>query len=213
MIVRILHLSLVLAALLLAPCTASTASDMLQGRVVRIVDGDTVVVLDTDKVQHRIRLAYIDAPESGQDWGTRAKQHLISLVGGKDVQVEIKTQDKYGRTVGKIIADDQDVNLAMVRAGMAWWYRKYSKDQSVHDRLLYAGAEIAARNVRTGLWADPNPVPPEDYRRGDRTAMLSSSTGNGCPCAMGVELCTGPRAGKYCIASDGKKRYSHQTSR
>ena len=213
MIVRTLQVSFILAAILLAPFTASAAADMLQGRVVRIVDGDTLVVLDASKVQHKIRLAYIDAPESGQDWGTRAKQHLSSLVGGKDVEVEATTQDKYGRTVGKIIADDQDVNRAMVRAGTAWWYRKYSKEQSAQDRVLYAAAESTARKVRTGLWADPNPVPPEDYRRGGRPTMLPSSTGNGCPYAMGVELCTGTRGGKYCIASDGKKRYSHQTSR
>jgi micrococcal nuclease len=210
MIVRTLQVSFILAALLLAPCTASAAPNMLQGRVVRIVDGDTLVVLDASKVQHKIRLSGIDAPESGQGWGTRAKQHLSSLAGGKDVDVEIKTQDKYGRTVGKIIADDQDVNLAMVRAGMAWWYRKYAKDQSAQDRVLYATAESTARKARTGLWADPNPVPPEDYRRGGQPTMLPSSTGNECPCAIGVELCTGPKGGKYCFAPDGKKRYSHQ---
>jgi micrococcal nuclease len=198
--------AIALAAILWIAGTLTAMADTLSGRV---VDGDTVVVLDTDKVQHKIRMAGIDAAESGQDWGTRAKQHLSSLIGGKDVLVETQKQDKYGRTVGKIIADDQDVNLAMVRAGLAWWYKKYSREQSAPDRLLYEAAETAAREARVGLWADPNPIPPWDWRHGTQASPSAGRTGTGCPCATGAVRCTGTKGGKYCIATDGRKRYRH----
>ena len=73
--------------------------------------------------------------------------------------------DRYGRTVGKILSDAQDVNLALVRDGMCWWYRKYANEQSPVDRGLYEAAETAARNKRKGLWVDPEPVAPWDWRR------------------------------------------------
>ena len=136
----------------------------LKGRVVVVVDGDTLVVLDSSNTQHKIRLAGIDCPERKQPLGQRAKQALSDHVFDNQVTVEWDKVDRYGRTVGKILTDDRDVNLALVRDGMCWWYRKYAGEQSPVDRGLYEAAEGAARDKRRGLWTDPDPVPPWEWR-------------------------------------------------
>jgi len=104
----------VLAVLLLS---LPAAADTLQGRVVRVVDGDTVVVL-TDKVQHKIRLMGIDAPERKQAYGSVSTKYLSELVAGKTVVVEYRKRDRYGRIAGKILVDGQNANLDQVRAGL-----------------------------------------------------------------------------------------------
>ena len=91
------------------------------------MDGDTLVVLDATKTQHKIRLAGIDCPEHGQPWGTRAKQALSDYVFDRQVTVEWSKLDRYSRIVGKVLDGQQDVNLALVRDGMCWWYRKYAE--------------------------------------------------------------------------------------
>ena len=59
----------------------------------------------------------------------------------------------------------RDVNLALVREGMCWWYRKYAGEQTLVDRALYEDAEKRAKTGRRGLWSDPDPVPPREWRR------------------------------------------------
>jgi micrococcal nuclease len=152
------------SALLLLLFALPALADTLQGRVVRVIDGDTVVVLDAEKTQHRIRLAGIDAPERKQPFGQRSKQYLASQIAGQDVIVDWDKHDRYHRIVGKIIYDGQDVDLAMVRAGLAWWYRHYAHEQSAADRVLYEDAEDKAKAERKGLWVDPNPMPPWEWR-------------------------------------------------
>ena len=79
--------------------------------MVRVIDGDTIVVLDTGKVQHKIRLQGIDAPERRQAFGTKSKEHLSELVAGKSVKVDYSKYDRYRRVLGKIILNGKDVNL------------------------------------------------------------------------------------------------------
>lgn len=181
------------------------AAASLAGRVVRVVDGDTVVLLDGDKVQHKIRLAGIDAPETGQEFGTKAKQHLLDLVGGDEVTVAWQKRDKYGRIVGKLVHDGTDVNLAMVRSGFAWWYRKYSSEQSPVDRAHYAAAEEKARTARVGLWADKAPFAPWEWRPMSKSTQVAAA----CPCGTGA-VCVGPKGGRYCVREGGAKRYYPQ---
>ena len=154
-----------LVATVLTACASGLVVQELQGRVVRVADGDTVTVLDQAKVQHRIRLAGIDAPERGQPCGERAKDHLSSVVAGRQVVVAWDKRDRYGRMVGKVLLDGRDVNLAMVQAGLAWHYKAYALEQSEEDRLTYSRAEDSARRSRTGLWVDPHPMAPWDWRR------------------------------------------------
>lgn len=136
----------------------------LQGKVVGVTDGDTITVLDQSNRQFKIRFAGIDAPEKAQPFGQRAKEHLSSLVFSKVVIVETEKEDRYGRTVGKVLLDGRDINLAMVVAGLAWHYKKYQFEQSPEDRLLYDSAENEARAIRRGLWVDPNPTQPSEWR-------------------------------------------------
>ena len=160
---------LALLSMILAWSGCSIA-DTLEGRVVRIIDGDTLVVLVQDGEgmrEEKIRAAGIDCPERKQPWGNRAKQGLSDLAFGKEVEVEWKKRDRYKRIVGKVIAGDPpaDANLALVRAGLCWWYRKYAHEQEPVDQALYESAEDRARGERRGLWADPDPVPPWEWRR------------------------------------------------
>jgi endonuclease YncB( thermonuclease family) len=146
----------------------SAHAETLTGRVVRVTDGDTIVVVDSDKVQHKIRLQGIDAPERGQAFGTKSKEHLSDLVAGKNVVVDYSKYDRYQRILGKVLVNGEDVNLEQVEVGMAWHYKKYQREQSTSDRVAYSDAEREARRQKLGLWHDPNPAPPWDYRRAER---------------------------------------------
>lgn len=149
------------AILLLAlNCTAAT----IEGRVVGVLDGDTITLLDQHHKQFRIRLSGIDAPEKKQPFGQRSKESLSSLVFGKPVSVETSKQDLYGRCLGKVLVNGQDANLEQLNRGMAWHYKAYSRSQSLIDRDGYADAENSARAARRGLWAESAPVPPWEYR-------------------------------------------------
>lgn len=150
------------------PGQAAAHAGTLACLVVGVTDGDTITVLDDQRTQHKIRLAGIDAPEKTQAFGQRSKEHLSSLVFGRRVLVETEKQDRYRRTVGKVVIDGRDANLAMVVAGMAWHYKKYQSEQSEADRLLYSDAERTAIELRRGLWSDPTPTAPSDWRAGKR---------------------------------------------
>lgn len=156
-------LRVVLAAAILAAAAPASAANF-SGEVIRILDGDTVDVL-VNRQPVRVRLAQIDAPETrhgtrnpGQPFGERSRQSLASMVFRQNVIIEVEGADQYGRTIGTIMEGNFNVNAEQVRRGMAWVYRHYS-----HDPALLQ-AEQQARAERRGLWADPNPVPPWDYR-------------------------------------------------
>ena len=127
-------------------------------------NAETITVLDADKVQHKIRLADIDAPEKNQAFGNRSKESLSDLAFDRAVTVETDKRDKYGRQVGKLLVNGQDVNLVQVERGMAWFYRQYQREQSPNDRRLYEAAEDAAKADKRGLWRDADPVPPWEFR-------------------------------------------------
>lgn len=134
------------------------------GYVVGVADGDTVTVLDADKVQHKIRLTGIDAPEKKQPFGNRSKQSLSDMVFNKTLTVETDKRDRYGRELGKVMEGGKDVNLEQVRAGMAWHYKAYGRTQSATDRQAYADAENEAMAAKRGLWVDADPTPPWEWR-------------------------------------------------
>ena len=145
---------------LLALSPAVFAAD-LSGAVVGIADGDTFTLLTSDKQQVKIRLAEIDAPESGQPYGNKSKQALSGLIFGKDVRVVVQTTDRYGRTVGRPYIGGLDICEEMVRMGAAWAYREYLRDQS----LLALESEAKARKM--GLWglSEAQNMPPWEWRR------------------------------------------------
>lgn len=152
---------LVIAALVLGH---AAVANTLQGRVVGVSDGDTVTVLDVDNKPHKIRLSGIDAPEKEQAYGQKSKESLSELVFGKSVDVEWRKQDRYGRTVGKIMLGGVDICLEQLKRGMAWHYKQYQQEQTAQDRLSYAESETLARSMGTGLWQDASPVEPSAFR-------------------------------------------------
>ena len=142
--------------------TASLHADEIRGKVVSIADGDTITVLDADKVQHKIRLQGIDAPEKKQAFGTKSKERMSEKVGGEEVVVQWKAKDRYGRIIGEVMIGSRHINLEMVQDGMAWHYKQYSKSKEL------AEAEDLARKEKKGLWVDKEPVPPWEFRKTER---------------------------------------------
>lgn len=135
-------------------------SQVLTGRVVKIADGDTFTLLVNGNEQVKIRLDGIDAPEKGQAYGNKAKEYLSGMIWGEPVTVNVKSKDRYGRSIGKVSTPTiSDVNLEMIRAGYAWLYRDYNNDKT------YTAAENQARKNMRGLWQDKNPIRPQDFRK------------------------------------------------
>ena len=134
------------------------------GKVVGVADGDTIKVLKRNQ-QVRIRLYGIDCPEKRQPFGHQAKRYTNSMVRGKRVKVHPVTKDRYGRTVAMVSVNGQNLNQSLVRAGFAWVYPKYCKMHICTDWYRF---EAHARKTKQGLWRDPNPVPPWEWRRQKR---------------------------------------------
>lgn len=148
---------------------ASAFAESVTGRVVSVADGDTITVLAAGNKQVKVRFDGIDCPEKSQAFGQVAKQFTSNLVFNKTVSVDIKEQDRYGRSVGVVRIGETNVNMALVTNGLAWWYREYAKDNEVLMR-----AEAKAKRERIGLWADTNPVAPWDFRRGGTSGRGSA---------------------------------------
>lgn len=132
------------------------------GQVVAVLDGDTISFRETgqpaDKPPEDIRLSQIDAPERGQSFGQQARESLSALVHGKRVKIDVMGEDRHGRSLGKLRVDGADINLEQVKRGMAWVDLKQAKD------TVYEQAERQARSAHVGLWSQPNPMPPWEYR-------------------------------------------------
>jgi micrococcal nuclease len=133
----------------------------LEAKIIRILDGDTVEML-YDQLPIKLRLEHIDAPEKRgkQPFGNRAKQTLSDLCFEQVVTIHSDGKfDRNGRLIGVIFnKEGLNVNKEMVRLGMAWHFKKYSDDMS-YDEL-----EKEARKGKVGLWIDPNPIAPWDFR-------------------------------------------------
>lgn len=146
----------------------------LPARVVGVSDGDTLTALATGNRQVKVRLHGVDAPETGQDFGSRAKQAASDLAFGSQVTFREVDRDRYGRTVAEVVLPDgRSLNREMVRAGMAWWHRQYAPA----NREL-AALEAEARAAKRGLWSQSGPVPPWDWRSGKGVPVTAGVVGN-----------------------------------
>ncbi len=158
---------LLVVILSLAPVVVQAGEKSFTGKVVSVIDGDTIEVLYSEsvkgKVVHipfRIRLQGIDCPESGQAYGKQAKQFVSRLCFGQQVKVLEHGEDRYTRTLGTVILPSgKNLNQELLRAGLAWHYRRYSANST------FQALEEQARRERRGLWQEKNPVPPWEYRR------------------------------------------------
>lgn len=135
--------------------------------IIGIADGDTLTArcdVADGKLNLKVRIAEIDAPERGQAWGKRSQQHLAEICHGKSATVRPQTTDRYGRAVARVDCDGVDASAEQLKAGMAWVFDRY-----VTDRDLYA-LQDEARTARRGLWADTQPIPPWEWRANRTTA-------------------------------------------
>ncbi len=141
------------------------------GQVVSVTDGDTIKVLDPGGRQVKIRLYGIDTPEKKQAFGQAATKHTANMIAGKVVEIEVVDKDRYGRIVGIVLIGGKNVNQELVRDGYAWVYKQYCKKQECRE---WQALEQAAKASRLGLWLDPAPMAPWDWRRGQRQGVSLS---------------------------------------
>jgi len=145
--------------LLLGRESVSTSQKSQTYKVIAIADGDTFSVLQ-NKTVVRIRVEGIDAPEKGMPYYKVSKQYLAKLCFNKNVKIKVVKFDRYGRTVARaVLPNGKDVSAEMIKAGLAWHYKKYSSDK------LLSTFEIQARKNKYGLWKDQNPIAPWEIRK------------------------------------------------
>lgn len=211
----------------------STETGNCSGRIVGISDGDTVTILNSNNQTIKVRLEGIDAPEKSQSCGMRSKQFLSNLIFNKTVSCDARKKDRYGRTIGKISFNGQDVNKTMIASGFAWHYKQYASEQIPSDRASYAASEAAARLGGSGIWSSEcDQTPPWDYRKKRFEASLPGQNNGGRigldsfdvftrtgQIPVGAKESTidtnggqtydhvGPRGGVYRINSHGNKVY------
>jgi micrococcal nuclease len=128
---------------------------------VSVTDGDTIKVLK-EGIQVKIRLAAIDCPEKGQPYGQAARKFTAGLVAGKIVKVWPTDTDRYGRTIAFVFVGVVDLNKELLKAGLAWHYKQYSRDPEL------AKLEFEARSKKVGLWKEPDQVAPWKWRKKKR---------------------------------------------
>lgn len=148
-----------LSIILISLSTFSEPLNKIEGKIVRVIDGDTVIILDSSNDQHRIRLDGIDAPESGQPYGNKATEFVKEITREKKIVVEWRKKDRYNRILGVVYADGMNVNKALLENGLAWHYKFFNNDADL------AKLELQARKVKLNIWSETNPVEPYLWRK------------------------------------------------
>jgi len=152
-------LAVVLAIAIAAALAGCLPHDSFEGRCVKVYDGDTIEVMAGGPTSLRVRLHAIDSPEKGQPFSNAARKRTRELVQGKGVRVEVRDRDQYDRLVARVYVEGSDVSEQLISEGLAWHYTRYSSE------LALGRAQREARKARRGLWQDPDPVPPWEFRR------------------------------------------------
>lgn len=153
---------IIILALLILSTYNVLAQAMLIGKVIGIKDGDTVEVLDDHNKTTILRLAEVDCPEKKQPYGNAAKQFTSNTVYRKTVSYIITNKDRYSRSVAKVYYKSKYLSAEIIKNGMGWQYKKYSRSKEL------ALLEQNARASRIGLWEDPNAIAPWDWRKARR---------------------------------------------
>ncbi len=148
----------------------SVQAASFSGKVLSVIDGDTIIVMAGNKEKAKIRLAGIDAPESEQSMGKESKKALSAMVSGKQVTVRWEKKDDYGRFIGDIYIGKLWVNQKMVALGWAWHYKNYSKDKRL------AQAQTTAKADLKGIWIDKAALPPWDWRKRNKQPSRNASS-------------------------------------
>lgn len=148
------------------PAKQSSASNKqtntISGKVVNVADGDTIIILNAENKQTKVRLYGIDAPEKAQDFGNVSREHLADLVAGKNVAVIAIDVDQYGRVVGRIKVDGKEVAEEMLKSGLAWLYTAYCK---IPECKQWKALETQAKTAKIGLWTNSTAQEPWQWRK------------------------------------------------
>lgn len=136
----------------------------VSGRVIAVQDGDTLTIQSQNQ-KFKVRLMGIDAPELDQPYGRVSRDALAAAVLHRDIEVAGHKTDRYGRIIGQIWRNGDDLNLGQIEAGLAWHYTQYSREQTHEDRQRYGDAEVRVRQARSGLWRDLEPMAPWMWRK------------------------------------------------
>lgn len=157
-----LHVAAGLAVLvLLGRAGSAPARDLpvYEATVVKVADGDSITVRRPGEEEVRVRLEGIDCPEHRQPYSVAAKKFTSGMVFDERVQVRVLDHDRYGREVARVTVKGQDVSVELLREGLAWHYKHFNQEEEL------ARLEAEARQARRGLWSDPHPIPPWEWRR------------------------------------------------
>lgn len=164
-----MHLHLRILFLLVFSIILAQSAWAWEGKVVGVIDGDSITVLHEGRGE-QIRLYGIDCPEKHQDFGQKAKEFTSLKVFGKQVDVLPITQDRYHRIVAIVSLNGSVLNRAIIEAGYGWVYRQYCTKAECQE---WSQLEQRAKDTKLGLWSMPNPVPPWDFRRGNKTSRVA----------------------------------------
>jgi endonuclease YncB( thermonuclease family) len=162
MLVRMIHFFILICCSAFSWEVSTLNQETVHGKVVGIADGDTFTLLLDNSTTIKIRLASIDCPESKQPYSAIARQFLSDAIFSQRVKILIDSKDRYGRSIGWVYYDGRNINEELLKAGLAWHFKRYSKNQKLQ------ALEDQARAGKLGLWKDRNPIPPWEWRRGVR---------------------------------------------
>lgn len=192
------------------------AQSLIEGKVVRVLDGDTLSVRTPEGPVHIIRLQAIDAPDEKQDHAKKSRRNLEELVEDKDVKVVAHKTDQAGNLIGSVYLLGRDIGLVQIEMGMAWHFKQFGYEQTAASRKSYAQAEAKAKAERLGLWEKGNPVPPWEFRGEkpvpDRANVKAPVKAGATPApepegSGSRKYMLGPRGGCYYVSASGRKVY------
>lgn len=155
------------------PKTSGPAKETtIEGKVTKIIDGDSIIVVGNDKKEYEVQIEGTDAPETKQPFGKESTEALSKMLKDKKVKVTWEKADNFDRLLAQVFVDDKHANLEMIKSGMAWHFKRYNKSE------VLAKAETEAKEAKRGLWADEKPTAPWDYRKENRTPDAPVKKGN-----------------------------------
>lgn len=187
-------------------------TELVEGTVVAVEDGDTFSVLTKDKVLYQVRLQAVDAPENRQPYFEKSRKSLSNLLLKTPVKVVSHSRDSSERLIATVFKNGDDVGLIQIEKGMAWHYKRYSYLQTATNRKSYSDAQAKAVSERIGLWDDKSPLPPWVFR-GELTPTATPIRSSGSVTETSTnqdaerKYVLGPRGGCYYVSDSGAKVY------
>lgn len=179
------------------PSKLNPQMELMDGRVIRVVDGDSIAVQSKGQVVYSVKLQAIDAPDVGQPFFEEARKSLSKLILNKDVRVVINTTYGKDMIIGSVYRNGQDIGLTLIEQGLAWHFKRFAFQQTAAARKSYSDAQSSASAARVGLWADEKPIAPWDFR-GESVVSPSNNE---------RKYLVGPKGGCYYVSASGRKVY------